>query len=111
MGPGDVCRVPIAAVRHGRARQTLESGLCWDWGKVLWVPGQSGQYSGKIRFIEKPGVQDESDRHISDPREAYPEFRLRGPSANSLYCYPLCPTWRWYPGKIRFIEHQGKMGT
>ena len=81
MGPGDVYRVPLATVRHGRARQTLESGLCWDWGRVLWVPGQSGQYSGKIRFIEKHGVQDESGRHVSkrssDPREAYPEFKLK----------------------------------
>ena len=28
MGPEDVCRVPLAAVRHGRARQTSESGPC-----------------------------------------------------------------------------------
>ena len=32
------------------------------------------QYSGKICFIEKPGVQDEGDRHVakgsSDPRVA-----------------------------------------
>ena len=26
MGPGDARRVPLAAVRHGRARQTSESG-------------------------------------------------------------------------------------
>ena len=26
MGPGDVCRVPLAAASHGRARQTSESG-------------------------------------------------------------------------------------
>ena len=25
MGPEDVCRVPIAAVHHGRARQTSDS--------------------------------------------------------------------------------------
>ena len=28
MGPGDVCRVPLAAVRHGRARQT-RLGTMW----------------------------------------------------------------------------------
>ena len=46
---------PLAAVRHGRAMQS--SGV--DCRRVLWVPGPRGQYSGKIRFIKKPGVQDE----------------------------------------------------
>ena len=59
IGPGDVCRVPLAAVRHGRARQTSESEPCGDCRRVLWVPGPRGQNSGKIRFIEKRGVQDE----------------------------------------------------
>ena len=59
MGPEDVCQVPLAAVRHGRARQTSESGPCGDCRRLLWVPGPRGQYSGKIRFIEKRGVQDE----------------------------------------------------
>ena len=39
MGPGDLCRVPIAAVRYGRARQTSESGPCGDCRRVQWVPG------------------------------------------------------------------------
>ena len=59
MGTGDVCRVPLAAERHGRARQTSESGPCGDCSRVLWVPGAWGQFSGKIRFIETRGVQDE----------------------------------------------------
>ena len=33
------------------------TGLFGDYRRVLWVPGPRGQYSGKIRFIEKPGVQ------------------------------------------------------
>ena len=37
--------------------------------------------SGKIRFIEKPGVQDEGDCHLtqrsSDPRVAYPEVKVQ----------------------------------
>ena len=53
MGPGDLCWVPLAAVLHGRARQTLESEPCGDCRRVLWVPCPRGQYSGKIRFIEK----------------------------------------------------------
>ena len=82
MGPEDVCRVPLAAVRHGRARQTSESGPCGDCRRVLWVPGPRGQYSGKIRYIEKRGVQDEGGRqvakHSSDHRQAYPEVKLQG---------------------------------
>ena len=38
-------------------------------GTRLW-----DQYSGKLRFVGKPGVQDEEDRHVakrrSDPRVA-----------------------------------------
>ena len=81
MGPEDVCRLPLAAVRHGRARQTSESGPCGDCRGVLGVPGPRSQYSGKIRFIEKLGVQDEGGRqvanHSSDPRQAYPEVKLQ----------------------------------
>ena len=62
ISPVDVCRVPLAAVRHGRAIQTLESGPCGDCRRVLWVPDPWCQYSGKIRFIEKRGVQDEGVR-------------------------------------------------
>ena len=49
--------------------------------QVLWVPGPRGQYSGKIRFIEKPGEHDEGGRHVakrsSDPRVAYPEVNVQ----------------------------------
>ena len=48
---------------------------------VLWVPGPAGQYSGKIRFIEKPGVEDEGGRHVvkrsSDPRVAHPDVKVQ----------------------------------
>ena len=41
----------------------------------------AGQYSGKIRFIEKPMVQDEGGRHeakrSSDPRVPYPEVNVQ----------------------------------
>ena len=44
------------------------------------MPDPQGQYSGKFRFIEKPGVQDEGGRHVakrsSDPRVAYPEVNV-----------------------------------
>ena len=49
--------------------------------RVLWIPGPRVQYSGKIIFIEKPGVQDEGSRHVakcsSDPRVAYPEVNVQ----------------------------------
>ena len=55
MVTGDLCQVPPAAVRHRRgARQRSGMEPCGDCRRVLW-----GQYSGKIRFIEKSGVQDE----------------------------------------------------
>ena len=79
MGTGDLCKVPQAAVRHGRARQNSGTGPCGDCGRVLWIP--RGKYSGKIRFIEKPGVQDEGGRNVakrsSDPRVAYPEIKIQ----------------------------------
>ena len=75
MGPKDVCRVPQAVVRHGRARQTSESGPCGDCRRVLWVPGPRGQYSGKIRFIEKRGVQDEGGRQVAKQSS---EVKLQG---------------------------------
>ena len=44
--------------------------------------GYRGQYSGKIRFIEKRGVQDEGSRQVAkrncDPRQAYPEVKPQG---------------------------------
>ena len=50
MSPASLC--------HGRARQNSGTGPYGGCRRVLWVPGLWGQYSGTIRFIEKPGVQD-----------------------------------------------------
>ena len=81
MGTGDLCRVPPAAVHPGRARQCSVTGPCGYCRRVLWITGPQGQYSGKIRFIEKPGVQDEAGCHVtkssSDPRVAYPEVNVQ----------------------------------
>ena len=58
MGTGYLSRVPVAAVRHRRVRQSSGTGPYGDCRRVLWIPGPRGQYSGKIRLIEKPGVQN-----------------------------------------------------
>ena len=43
--------------------------------------GSAGQYAGKIRFIEKPGVQNYWGRHVakrrSEPRVAYPDVKVQ----------------------------------
>ena len=109
VGQGDVCRVPLAAVRHGRARQTSESGPCGDCRRGLWVPGPRGQYSGKIRFIEKRGVQVEGVAKLLNIvlRQAYPEVKLQGRDLVSCgYCCPFCAARGRYPRKIRFIKPQ-----
>ena len=90
MGTGDLCRVPPAAVHHGRARQCAGTGPCGYCRTVLWVPSPRGQYSGKIHFIEKPGVQDEGVRRI-----AYPEVNVQVQDlVRCGYCCPLCPAGR-----------------
>ena len=50
---------------QGRARQSSGTGPCGECIRGMWVPGPRGQYSGKIRFIEKPGVQDDGGRHVA----------------------------------------------
>ena len=50
---------PQAAVRHRRARQSLGTGPCLDCGRFLWIAGPRGQFSEKIRFIDKFFVRDE----------------------------------------------------
>ena len=81
MGRGELHWVPPAAVRHGRARQTSGMEPCGGCRQVQWVPGPWGQYSGKIRLIEKPGVQDEGSPHMakrsSDLQVAYPKVKLQ----------------------------------
>ena len=104
-----MCRVPLAAVRHGRARQTSESGPVGDCRRVLWVPGPWGQCSGKIRFIEKRGVQDERGRHVakysSDSRQAYSEVKLQGRDLVRVvgFVAPL-PKWGLVPGENSFYR-------
>ena len=62
-----------------------EPGNVQGQDRVGIVEGSCGyrarEYWGKIRFIEKPGVQDEGGRHVakrsSVPRVAYPEVNVQ----------------------------------
>ena len=78
MGTGELCRVPPSSGTYRESQVMFRDGYC---RRVLCVPDPRGQYSGKIRFIEKPGVQDEGGRHVakrsSDPRVAYPEVNVQ----------------------------------
>ena len=75
MGTADLCRVPPLAVHPGRARQCSGTGSYGYCRRVLWVPGPRGQYSGKIRFIEKPGVH--VAKRSSDPQVAYTDVNIQ----------------------------------
>ena len=65
------------------------------------VPDPRGQYSGKIRFVEKPGVQDESgggggvamSLNVVLTLGNLPRSQCSstGPSARCGYCCSLCP--------------------
>ena len=86
-GPGgkwaqETCaRCPKHWYATGELRQSPGTGQCGDCIMVLWVPCLWDRYSGKLRFIGKPGVQDEEDRHVakrsSDPRVANPEVTVQ----------------------------------
>ena len=59
LGTGDLCRVPPASIRHGRARQSSGTGPCGDCRKVLRVPGLRGHCSGKSFYRETRGTRRE----------------------------------------------------
>ena len=76
--------MPVAA-SSGSPRESqanFRDGTVWGLQNGPVGTGPAGPYSGKIRFIEKPGLQDEGGgggRHVanrcSDPRLAYPEVK------------------------------------
>ena len=64
---------------------------------------------GKIRFIEKRGIQDEGDRYVakysSDPRQAYPEVKLQGRDlVRVVGIVPPLPHWGPVPGENSFYR-------
>ena len=58
MGTADLCRVPPAAVRHGRARQSSGCGdRVGNCRRVLWVPGCGVSIREKIVLSRNPGYK------------------------------------------------------
>ena len=95
MGTGYLCRMPPAAVSHGRARQSSGTEPCGDCRRVLEQP--AGSVFGENSFCRETRGTRLGDRHVakrsSDPRVAYPgQNSGTRPSASCGYCYPLCPT-------------------
>ena len=83
--------------------------------RVLWVPDLWGQYSEKIRFIEKRRVQDEGGRHVaknsSDPRQAYPEVKLQGRDlVRVVGIVAPFPHWGSEPEENSFYRTTGRIG-
>ena len=77
----------------------------------------AGQYSGKIRFIEKPGVEDEGSRHVvkrsSVPRVAHPDVKVQVRDLVRVvgivaHFAPMGASTR---GKFVLSSPRGKMGT
>ena len=57
MGTGDLCRFALAAVRHGRVRQTSGTVPCGDCRMVLWVPGPRARIRGKFVLSRNLGYK------------------------------------------------------
>ena len=106
-----------AAVRHGSSMQSSGTGPCGVCRSVLWVPDPRGQFSKKIRFIEKHGVQDDGGRHVSkhsfDPPPAAVRYgRAMQSSGTGSYrdCSKvLCEAGPWdqYSGKFILSRNLG----
>ena len=104
-------------VRHGSARQSSGTRPCGVCRRVLWESDPRGQYSKKIRFIEKHGVQDKGGRHVSKhsfdpPSAAVRSGRAMQSSGTGSYldCSRVlwkAGPWGQYSGKISFIEKPG----
>ena len=107
--------MPLAAVRHERARQSSATAPCGNCRRVLGVPDPLDQYSWTIRFIKKPGKQDQDGLNVaksSSDRLPRSQSSGSGPSASCWYCCPLYPHGGLYPaGKIALSSPRGELGT
>ena len=92
MAPGDVCRVPLAAVRHGRAGQTSESGPCGVVEGSCGYRARGVSIRGNFVLSRNMGYKTWGGRHVakrsSDPRQAYPDVKFQ---CDKLVILPLLP--------------------
>ena len=94
---------------------SLLRGVCvWGGGEGGW--GWVLLLQDKFVLSRYLGYNNRGDRQVakrsSDPRVAYPEVKVQVRDlVHCGYCCLLYPTGCGYPGKIRFIEPQGEMGT
>ena len=115
MGTGDLCRVPLAAVHPGRARQCSGTGPCGYCRRVLWVPACGVSIRGKFVLSRNPGYKTRGvamwlNVVLTPGNLPRNQCSGTGPSASCGHCCPLCPAGVQYSEKIRFIEPQGING-
>ena len=80
MGTGDLCRIPQASVRHGRAKQSSGDRVGIAEGSGAYrVPGVS--IRGKLVLYRQLRGTRQGGRHVakrsSDPWVAYPEIKVQ----------------------------------
>ena len=80
MDRGDLCWMPLAAVRHGSARKSSGTGPCGDCSRILWGTGHAGSVFGENSFYRETWGTRHGGRHVakrsSDPQVAYPESKF-----------------------------------
>ena len=85
--------------------------------RVLSVPGPASQNSGKIRFIKKPGIEDEGGRHVvkrsSDPLVDHPDVKVQVRDLVRVVgiVAPFAAMGASTRGKFVYSSPRGKMGT
>ena len=81
MGIGDLCWMPLAAVRNKGASKSSGTGPCGDCRRILWGTGPAGSVFGENSFYRETWGTRRGGRHVakrsSDPRVVYPEVKVQ----------------------------------
>ena len=112
MGPGDLCRVPPAAVCHGRARQIQGRDRVviveWPW----WYRARGVSILGKFVSSRNPGYMTRGvvmclNVVLTPGSQPRSQISGTGPSTSCGYCCPLCPTGGAIFGENSFYRAPG----
>ena len=80
MGTGDVPGAPSSGIPR-KSQSKVRDRTVWGLYKGPVGNGSARSVFGEIRFVEKPGVQDEGVRHVakrsSDTRVVNPEVKVQ----------------------------------